>query len=89
MTDEEKARLLARIENGKTDLLPTFSGHWDYVRTVERWRVYVVHDPCHDRDSFVDDRNTVIALHDGEGLWRIVGRELNRDLAEEIADGRR
>lgn len=88
MTKDEQVRLLGRIKAGKTGLLPQFSGHWKHVETVESWRVYIVHDPCHDGEGHEDDRNTVIALHNGDGLFRIIGRELDLELAEAIAEGR-
>ena len=83
--------LITRINEGQSAGLPDLSGPWEHVGDVEDWRVYIVHDPCHDRveESYVDDRNTVIALHSERGIWRILGRELNRDLALDIASGRR
>lgn len=88
MTPDEKRRLFARIDEGKSSLLPQFSGHWEHVNTLASWRIYIVHDPCHDGGDFQDDRNTVVALHDGHGLWRIIGRELPYELALDIAEGR-
>jgi hypothetical protein len=56
------------------------------------WAVYIVHDPCHDwRDSqgceVQADQNTVLALHRTNGQFRIIGRELCRVFALQIALG--
>jgi hypothetical protein len=60
------------------------------VCEMQGWRIYVVHNPCHDDgEGFVDDRNTVIALHQTKELWRIIGRELPREMSLEIARGER
>ena len=79
--------ILDRIRSGHSSLLPDLGGSWALANTLGPWRVYIGHDPCHDREEFVDDRNTVIALHTQEGVWRIVGRELNHDLAMKLARG--
>jgi hypothetical protein len=51
------------------------------------WAVYISHDPCHDHDDFVADRNTVIAIHRLNGTFRILGRELDRKFALRLARG--
>lgn len=81
-------RVLDRIKNGQPSALPQFAGSWDLVNTLGPWRIYLIHDPCH--DDFIgrkDDRNTVIALHDEKGIWRILGRELDQVFAMKIACG--
>ena len=78
--------VLGRIRGAQSELLPQVEGSW----TPGPWRIFIVHDPCHDDDEDEDyrsDRNTVIALHDEEGIWRIIGRELDQDLALKIARG--
>ena len=83
-----KTKLLERIENGQSDTLPRFAGPWELANEIGPWRVYLIHDPCH--DEYIgrqDDRNTVIAFHSYQGSWRIIGRELDHDLAMKIACG--
>lgn len=92
-------RLLKRIREADGDLPPTLVG-MEFVRFVrdpvvqdkfERdfaWSVYISHDPCHDDGKgFVDDRNTVIALHRLSGTFKIIGRELDRKYALRLARG--
>jgi len=57
------------------------------------WSVYISHDPCHDEGKgwwgrgFVDDRNTVLAIHRMNGTFRVIGRELDRKFALRLAKG--
>ena len=90
MIQEEQQRLHVRLASGKTEGLPQFSGPWHQASEMEDWRIFIVHDPCHDDDEgFVDDRNTVIGLHDGDGTYRIIGRELPYEFACALAEGKR
>lgn len=90
MTADDK-NLLRRIKHGQQDHLP-YLRDAKLVRCVRdqpnqrTWHVYIAHDRCHDRENFRDDRNTVLALSD-HGQWRIIGRELDTKLANEIASG--
>lgn len=85
---KEQKRLYARLSDGGTDNLPQFGGFWHETNVLGDWHIYVVHDPCHDDgEGSVADRNTVIALHEGEGIFRILGRELPFDFACELARG--
>jgi hypothetical protein len=88
VNERERKRLFERIDEGQSRMLPQFSGSWMHVTTVASWRIYVVHDPCHDDGDVSSDRHTVMALHDGHGLWRILGRELPYQQALDIAEGR-
>lgn len=80
--------LLDKIENGESLLLPDISSEWILVSIVEDWKIYIVHDSCHDNDekNYVADRNTVIAMN-ADGLWTIIGRELPFKYAVKIAKG--
>jgi hypothetical protein len=87
--EEHRSCLLDRIAEAEGNTgLPQFSGEWEWTSEIQGWKVYIVHDPCHDDDEgFVDDRNTVIAMSSTKGLWRIIGRELPRELSLKIAKG--
>lgn len=100
--DTNSRRLLDRIKNGTYELPPTFVG-MRFIRDCPgekgdapagseedlefTWAVYISHDPCHDGGGHQDDRNTVIAFHRWNGTFRILGRELNGELARKIACG--
>jgi hypothetical protein len=98
--DANNRRLLRRIRHRSSrGLPPTFVG-MEFVRYVRdpqirprheapwAWAVYLSHDPCHDPSAGRRaDRWTVIAFHRLYGDFRIIGRELDRRLALEIAKG--
>jgi hypothetical protein len=93
--DKNTQRLKKRLRDATGDLPPTLVG-MSFVRHVPEgngfdapfaWAVYVSHDPCHDGDKFVDDRNTVIALYRKKGVFKILGRELPANLAYQLARG--
>lgn len=98
--DQTTKNILKRIRFAGGSLPPTFVG-MEFVRYVRdpktmgykdpdvdfAWSVYISHDPCHDGHGRKDDRNTVIAFHRNNQLFRIIGRELPLKLAKKIAKG--
>lgn len=68
MTPEQKDRLFTRLDEGQSKLLPMFAGSWKHVNTVASWRIYIVHDPCHDGDGHVDD--------DEREIWNAVKKDM-------------
>lgn len=86
MTTQEN--ILARIAQASDHYIPDFSGPWNMANELKDWRVYIVHDPCHDTAEFRDNRNTVIAMHKVRGVFKILGRELPMKFAKSLARGR-
>lgn len=79
--------ILDKIENGQSVLLPDISSEWILISIVENWKIYIVHDSCHDSKTYLADRNSVIAMNVNLGLWRIIGRELPFKHAVKLAKG--
>jgi len=79
--------LLDKIENGQSVSLPDVSSEWILISIVENWKIFIVHDSCHDSEKYSADRNSVIAMNINLGLWRIIGRELPIKYAVKLAKG--
>ena len=76
------------IMGGRSDGLPRLED-LEYLTGCGDWSVYMAHDPCHDSGKGDKaDRNTVIAFHQELGVWRIIGRELDREFGLGLVFGK-
>ena len=94
MDKKKVTSLLELIHKSTGDLPPKFVG-MKFIRYVKEgtgpdsdfsWAIYISHDPCHDHENFLADKNTVIAFHRKNGSFRLIGRELPMKLALSIAE---